>query len=256
MQDRRAFDLKTFLIGAFGLIFGLLLVMTAEHVERDAHPLLRGLLEATAISLITGGFLGLAYEFLLRKELIRHFDESVSAVIQEVSSVKVAVDRRIGLAQNLDKLGLSEICPRESHYDYTRMIHDSQELFFAFNDGRTWFSNHEHDLHARAARIEVETSILLLHPESPFITALGAKVAQSPDDLRRKIDETIRMLVRLPWQGKLRIYGHMMPTSYSLVLSEERAVFVPYHMARKVDKSAMLYFQRRSRGWVLRVVTP
>jgi hypothetical protein len=242
MQEQRVFNLKTLFVGALGVSVGLLLVIAAEFVIREDHPLLRGLLEATAISLITGGLLGLAYEFVLRRELVRHFDQAVTSVTGEVSTVKALIDQRMGLASNIDLLGLVEVCPRESHYNYSEIIVKAKKLYFSFNDGRTWFSNHEHDLYARAQIIDIETHVLLVHPESPFIDALGAKVSLSGEDLRRKIDETVKMLARLQWKGLFRVYGHMMPTTYSLVLSEEQGVFVPYHMARKVDKVPCFMF--------------
>jgi hypothetical protein len=246
MTDRSRYNLRNLLVGSFGLIVGLLLVIAAERVDRENNPLARGLLETIAISLLVGGFLGLGYEFLLRRELLREFDEATATLKSGIYDIRLEVDRRMTLAKSVDILGLSEIGERESHFDYTDLITTSKRLFFVFNDGRTWFSNHEHDLYQRAEIHGLETHIVLVHPESPFVDALGAKVAQTPAELRQKIDETTRILCRFRWNHPLRIYGHKMPTSYSLILSEERAVFVPYPMARKADKIPCFVFSAKS----------
>jgi hypothetical protein len=243
VENQRSLNLRTLLVGAVGVIGGLALIILAEHSSRAVHPLLRGFLEATAISLLTGSLLGLGYEFLLRKELMRHFDESVTALKDQVEKIREDVDQRMHLSKNIDVLGMIEICPRENHYDYSDFFIDSKKLFFVFNDGRTWFSNHEHDLNARAELPGKETHIILINPKSTFVDALSSKVSQTPDELRKKIDETTRMVSRLRWRShKVQVYGHSVPTSYSLVMSETKAVFIPYQMARKSDKLPCFIF--------------
>lgn len=243
MTEDSTYNLKTLIVGAIGIIVGLACILVAEGIERADHPLLLGLLEATAVSLLTGSFLGLGYEFLLRRELMKRFEVAVSSLNAETNRIRVDVDQRLRLSRTIDSLGLAELCPRENHYDYTDMFANSKVLYFAFNDGRTWFSNHEHDLNLRAEKSGCETHVVLVSPESPFIEALGAKVGQSPDELRKKIAETVRMISRLPWGNhKARVYGHSMPTSYSLVMNEEQAVFIPYPMARKADKVPCFIF--------------
>lgn len=247
MEPGNSYNIRTLLVGAVGVILGLALVLLGEQTSREAHPLLNGFFEATAVAVLTGSLLGLAYEFLLRKELMRHFDVSVSNLRSQMTELRDDIDARIGLSSNLIKLGLTEICPRENHYDYSDMFADSKRLFFVFNDGRTWFSNHEHDLNARAELSGKETHIILIHPDSPFIDALSVKVSQTPEELRKKIDETSKMISRLPWRShKVQVYGHAVPTSYSLVISETKAVFIPYQMARKADKIPCFIFSAQA----------
>jgi hypothetical protein len=246
MPDRSRYNLRNLLVGSLSLIVGLVLVIIAEKIDRSINPLVRGLLETSAISLLVGGFLGLGYEFLLRKELLREFDDAIAGLTAGIRDIRLEIDHRMTLASAVDILGLAEIGERESHFDYTEMITKSKCLYFAFNDGRTWFSNHEHDISRRAEIAGFETHIILVNPDSPFINALGEKVSQTPEELRRKIDETTRMMSRLSWSHNLNVYGHNMPTSYSLVMNDDKAVFIPYPMARKTDKIPCFVFSSKS----------
>ena len=241
--DLKSYNLKSIIIGFICVTAGLATLILAESVDRDLHPIIYFGLISFAPVLAIGGLLQLGYEFLLRRELIKEFEKSVRIVIHELHQIRSDIDNRIRLSHSLSEIGLCEVGPRESHFDYSDMIRSSQKLYFVFNDGRTWFSNHEYDLHARAQKAAVETHIVLAHPDSTFIASLAVKVDQSPEELRQKIRETVRMVSRISWpQDRIHIYGHMMPTAYSLIMNEERAVFVPYPVSTKADRVPCFIF--------------
>lgn len=241
--DRKTFNLKSMIAGLFGVSTGLALIAVSESIEREQHPIIYGVVASIAATLLTGGLLGLAYEFVLRKELLEEFDRSLSTLQADIKAMTESVDRRMRLAASLNETGLQEVSPRESHFDYSDMIRKSKKLYFIFNDGRTWFSNHHDDLYARAANPKQETHIILAHPTSPFIESLSNKVDQTADELRSKIAETVKMISRIAWgEHKIAVYGHKMPSSYSLIMNERQAVFVPYPMARKADRIPCLIF--------------
>lgn len=241
--DFKGYNLKSIIIGFVCVTAGLLTLIAAENVERHDHPIIYYGLVALAPVLAIGGLLQLGYEFLLRRELIKEFEKSVRLVLHEISQIRSDIDNRINLSHALSEIGLCEVGARESHFDYSEMIKNSKKLYFVFNDGRTWFSNHEYDLHARAQKEGVETHIVLAHPESKFIPSLSTKVDQSEDELKQKILETVKMISRIGWgENRTSIYGHMMPTSYSLIMNEERAVFVPYHISTKADRVPCFIF--------------
>ena len=241
--DLRSYNLKSIIIGFMCVTAGLATLILAENVDRADHPIVYFGLLSFAPVLAIGGLLQLGYEFLLRRELIKEFEKSVKIVIHELHQIRSDIDSRINLSRALTEVGLSEVGARESHFDYSEMIKSSKKLYFVFNDGRTWFSNHEYDLHARAQKGDVDTHIVLAHPESTFINSLAVKVDQSAEELQQKIRETVRMISRISWgDGRIHVYGHMMPTAYSLIMNEERAVFVPYPVSTKADRVPCFIF--------------
>ena len=241
--DLKGYNLKSIIIGFVCVTAGLATLIGAENIDRPGHPIIYYGLISFAPVLAIGGLLQLGYEFLLRRELIKEFEKSVRAVIHELHQIRSDIDNRINLSHALSEVGLCEVGPRESHFDYSDMIKTSKKLYFVFNDGRTWFSNHEYDLHARAGRSDVETHIVLAHPESVFINSLAIKVDQTPEELQQKIRETVRMISRINWgENRIHIYGHMMPTAYSLIMNEDRAVFVPYPVSTKADRVPCFIF--------------
>jgi hypothetical protein len=241
--DRKAFNLKSIIAALLGTTGGLFLIVVSEAINRQDHPVIYGIVASIAATLLTAGLLGFAYEFLLRKELLQEFDRSLSKLQGDISQIAMSVDRRLRLADSIGAVGLTQIDPRESHFDYSDMIRKSKKLFFVFNDGRTWFSNHADDLQHRASNPKLETHIVLAHPESPFVESLSRKVDQTADEIRSKIAETTRMIARIPWgDHKITVYGHQMPTSYSLIMNESHAVFIPYPLARKADRIPCFIF--------------
>jgi len=243
-HDRRAFNLKSLLAALIAVCLGLLLVIVSENIVRERHPIIYAVAASLAATLLTIGLLGLAYEFLLRKELLTEFDRSIDSVFNEIHNAVKNMDGRMRLSDGISIVGLHDIGPRESHFDYTSMIVHSKKLYFVFNDGRTWFSNHHDDLYVRAQNKKAETHVILVHPSSPFTTALAEKVEQTAEELRSKIAETVKMIARIPWgEHKITVYGHKMPTSYSLIMNEEVAVFIPYPIARKTDKIPCFVFK-------------
>jgi hypothetical protein len=241
--DLKSYNLKSVIIGFMCVTAGLATLIGAENVGRESHPIIYYGLVSLAPVLAIGGLLQLGYEFLLRRELIKEFEKSVRIVIHELHQIRSDIDNRINLSQALSEVGLCEVGPRENHFDYSEMIKNSKKLYFVFNDGRTWFSNHEYDLHARARKGGVETHIILAHPESVFINSLALKVDQTVVELQQKIHETVRMISRIAWgENGVHVYGHMMPTAYSLIMNEERAVFVPYPVSTKADRVPCFIF--------------
>jgi hypothetical protein len=239
----KSYNLKGIIIGLMGLAAGLATIMGAENVDKELHPTIYSGLVALGPVLALGGVLQLGYEFLLRKELIKEFERAVRLVLHEIAQTRTDIDNRINLSNALSSIGLHQVGPRESHFDYSEMIKTSKLLYFVFNDGRTWFSNHEYDLHARAQTPGKETRIILAHPESSFIPALAIKVDQSVEELQQKIRETVRMISRINWgDNSVSVFGHMLPTAYSLIMNEDQAVFVPYHISTKADRVPCFIF--------------
>jgi len=183
--------------------------------------------------------LGFAYEFFLREEVIGIFKQGNEGLIERHDKLA----EQFTLSGSCNKIGLDAVHIAESAFDYTEIINQSQELTFVFNDGRTWFSRHEADLSDRLARADRSTTVIIAHPASGFLPSLAEKVEADVDALTKKIEESVRMLRRNTKNNhRLKIFGHRFPTSYSAIISEKHAIFIPYPMARKEDKIPCFVF--------------
>lgn len=246
-NEQKSYNLKSYIIAAGGVIGGLGLIIASEHIDRLAHPIVYNCAASVATTLLVGGLLGLAYEIALRRELVGHFNRALNTVRIDVANTVDRVDRRIGLAHTIDHIGLDEIEPKESHFDYSDMIISSHKLWFVFNDGRTWFSQHAADIHERLQKPNLVTNIILADTHSPFLDALAVKVDDSKEELQRKVEGTVKLVGKLRTSDhKVTIYGHSMPTTYSLIMNETKAVFIPYPMARKADRIPCFVFSSAS----------
>jgi hypothetical protein len=243
-MEQQVYKLKNVVVAFLGIIIGLALMFVAETIDQSLHKIWYGIASSLATTAIVGGVLGLSYEFYLRKEIIDLFTKSIGHVLSEVKAARSAMDARLSLSSALDVVGLSAVGPRESHYDYSGMITKSEKLFFVFNDGRTWFSSHHDDLSNRLNDCSLETHILLLHPESNFIESLSNKVDQTPDELRAKVNETVRLIEKIRAKDcRVTVHGHNMPSSYSLVMNDKIAIYTPYPIIRKADRIPCFIFR-------------
>jgi len=141
-------------------------------------------------------------------------------------------------------LGLIEVSIDGNYYDYTSLILESKNLKIVLNEGRSWVSRNLNLLRERFKNPNMETVFYLLHPDSPMLTVLARKVNSTPDDQRSKIADTIRLLNenKCP-ETKLRIYGHFLYNPYSLFLSEDFAIVVPYFISRARKTLNLFRFQ-------------
>jgi predicted transcriptional regulator with HTH domain len=239
----KGYNLKGIIIGLiFGLV-GVVVLISVESIDRHAHPVWYYGLVSVGSVLALGGLLQLSYEFQLRRELISEFEKAVKSVTNEIRRIRADVDDRVNLSQALGEVGLVEVGPNESEFNYSQMLKNAKKLYFVFNDGRTWFSRHEYHLHERARDANLQTIIIVADPRSPFLPALAHKVDQTIDELRQKIDQTVKMMGRIGCgNDNIKVFSHMMPTSYSLIMSEERAAFIPYPMSNKADRIPCIIF--------------
>ena len=248
--DKKSYNLKSYIIAGLGIIFGLVLIILSEHIDEKINPVLHNISATLATTFLVGGLLGVAYEIALRGELIAHFEHAIDVLRSDVAGTVDRVDRRIQLSGALDEIGLHLIEPKESSFDYADMITKSKNMHFIFNDGRTWFSQHHDDMHRRLEKPGFTTTVILVHPESPFIDALAVKVDDTAEELRNKILGTIRLLSRIKSADHtLKIVGHMLPSSYSLIMNEDQAVYVPYPMARKAARIPCFVFTPNNDGF-------
>lgn len=144
-----------------------------------------------------------------------------------------AVSHKLAIAAEATELGLVACIADSTVYDYTGVLCDSRKLVVVLNDGRTWCSVHRDRLRRRLQDTSKETTVFLIHPESEMIPVLARKGSIEPESLKNKIRETLALLDELCVDGsRLEILGHHLFNPHSLVLTETRALLMPYFTSR------------------------
>lgn len=230
--SRERHRLRVLVVSLSSVAAALLLIAIGLAIKED-QAFWSGMLTNIGQTALVGGALSLAYEYFLREDMIRIQDESERRIISTYGSISEKFD----LAEGCLVLGLSRTHLKEHAVDYSEILLSSPNLVMVFNDGRTWLSTHSADIAERMQKPNFKTTLVLTHPQSPFLSALAVKVESTEEHLRAKIAESTKMLSRLNGTGhKLRVVGHFMPTSYSLVMNDDRCIFVPYPISRKEDR--------------------
>ena len=138
------------------------------------------------VTMLTSAFLGLLYEFFLRKDLLQITESNKEEILDKLRLFKGGED-----------IGLAEIYYDGNMYDHTPMLLNSTNLTILLHDGRTWVSRHEADLSKRLADSSKKTVFVFVHPESHFLQSLSVKVGVTKERLIDKIEETIGTLQKL-----------------------------------------------------------
>lgn len=265
-DSRRSYRLLNVVVALSLVLLGAGLLIVTLTFDESISELGKQLLEHAAGIVLVGGALGIVFEFFLRKEIFEIFNDSVVRLTNDQKSFEAIIDTKIdliksdldvyardvsnklSLSQGSARIGLVNVHHQESNFDYSDMITNSTELTFVFNDGRTWFSQHEADIAERLADSSKKTIVILNSKSSNFLQSLGERVEQTPESLKSKIDESISKLLKLRRGGHdLRIFEHPLPTSYSLVMSEHSAILIPYLIAGKSDKIPCFFFAKGTR---------
>lgn len=265
-DSKRSYRLLNVVVALSLVVLGAGLLILSLTFESSISKLGKQLLEHAAGIVLVGGALGIVFEFFLRKEIFEIFNDSVVRLTNDQKSFETIIDSKIdrirsdldsysrdvsnklSLSQGSARIGLVNVHHQESNFDYSEIIASSNELTFVFNDGRTWFSQHEADLAERLADSTKKTTVILNAKSSNFLQSLGERVEQSPESLISKIDDSINKLLKLRrGSHDLRIFEHPLPTSYSLVMSENSAILIPYLIAGKSDKIPCFFFAKGTR---------
>lgn len=140
----------------------------------------------------------------------------------------------IRLSVEADGLGLESVLADCDRLDYHEAILDGRQLTVLLNDGRTWVSAHRGQLRRRLQDANKETTVILIHPDSPMLEVLARKGNVDAEMLHSRIMETISMLrsEKAESRGQLEVLGHFLFNPHSLILTEERAISIPYFVSR------------------------
>lgn len=137
------------------------------------------------------------------------------------------------LAREHGKLGLAEVYTECMDVDYGALISDSAQLTIVLNDGRTWISTHRERLRKRLADANKETTVFLVHPNSPFIEVLARKGSKDAHAISARIMETVEVLEEIcGLETRLTILGHYLFNPQAVVVGDSQAVTTPFFFSR------------------------
>jgi hypothetical protein len=248
------------------LILGLFFLLWSQNIAQDpntrAYPFSKLLFEHLATALLAGACVSGLYEYFLRKEfldttstqtgVLRHAITEFAGDLRrhstnqhkEISEALAEFSREEG--QRADRLieffsankeqieiGISHCFLEVDRFDFTETFEESEKLTVILNDGRGLVSNYYQRFVNRFQRESSQTTVILMHPNSPAVDLHAAKVGTTPEGLRIKIAETIQLLKRANIRGRhLRILGHDMYNTMSVFLTEKEAIVTPYFLSK------------------------
>lgn len=221
-----------------GLVLSLVLLIVGQSLDPLAQPAwVKPLLTNIGSTIMVAATVGLLFESLTRREMMRLMNET-----------KLSIAKQVRTLQSLEDLGLIDAVNDSYAYPFKNLILTSQELTVVMNDGRSWVGRNIDSLQNRLLLPNHKTTFIFQHPESIMCTeVLPKKFEQSSNFVQEKVRETVRELASYQRADShaLQILGHFLFNSYSMFLTDEYAVMVPYYISPGRNTVPLLFFERR-----------
>lgn len=170
-----------------------------------------------ASAAVIGGLLSLIQQAILRKD-------------EEQNLLNL-----FGISNAIKESGIEEILTDSHEFSYRDMILKSKDLHIIMNDGRHWVEANTPSLEIRFGTEGTLTEMFLVNPESDFCKALAKKTNYTLEDLKAKIELSIKMLNdaydKSAKKGSLKIYYLKNYPTHTLFYSEDTIVETPYQTA-------------------------
>lgn len=148
------------------------------------------------------------------------------------------------LTKSTRQLGLVELVPSITALSYGELFEDATDVTVLMNDGNQWIRNNLPWLRRRHVDNRAfKTTIILVHPASPYLSILARKQQTNESVLVSKIQRTAQIVYR-DMGPTVPCLGHFLVSAYSLVISEDTAVYVPYLTSRSRGTVPGLVFKR------------
>jgi hypothetical protein len=224
-------------LGVFCCVISSLLFLftNQDTVFYAILPAITNLLFISGLLLILLG-IGVKYEL---SQLSQQLKETVTSTHKQFYD-KFELSN---LAKECEKIGLVKIEDDSSNHRYDEILVNPKNLVVVLNDGRTWTSQHRDRLRRRFEDPSKETTIFLCHKDSNMIPVLARKGSVDINTIQNRILETVHMLEQLKTSDTtLEILGHHLFNPFSLVLSDEEALFTPYFLSRGGRTRPMFHF--------------
>ena len=202
--------------GCLLVVFGLgLFLIQSKWLTHDTfwHSAIGNI----ASAIVIGGLLSLIQQAVLRKD-------------EEQNLLKL-----FGISNAIRESGIADIMTDSHDFTYRDMILKSEKLHIIMNDGRHWVETNSPSLEIRFGKEGTLTEMFLVNPESDFCKALALKTGYTLDDLKAKIQLTVRMLNdaydKSARKGELKIYYLKNYPTHTLFYTEDTIIETPYQTA-------------------------
>lgn len=245
------------MLGIF--IVGLVLLIISQNItinsETENNAFWKLLCQQISTALLVGAITGSLYEYFLRKEFLDTSNMQTLAICNDIKKLGIEAEKRaegitdfFSTSTEQKELGISHCYKEVDRFDFTEDIEDSKNLIIVLNDGRGWVGNYYQRFVNRFDKNDMETVVILMHPNSPAIGLHAAKVGATVEGIRMKIAETIRLLHRAnEKQHHLKIIGHHFYNTMSIFISDSNAIMTPYFLSKVRRTPPVLTFEEAGR---------
>jgi hypothetical protein len=236
------YRLKTVVVGLTFVSIGLISLIASLQIP-DKSEIIKALLRELATIAIIGATLHVIHELFQRQDFIQITNNKGEEILKLLNTTRVDMLARIALANQAAVLGMTEIMPDAQSYDFDEMLLNVPNLTAVLNDGRTWVANNALSLQARFQDKAKHTTIVLVHPQSEFVTVLARKQGIDDATVRAKLAETLRRLVTCGGRAdNLRVLGHRLYNPHTVFITDGFAIITPYFHSRTRHRGPAIRF--------------
>lgn len=240
------------IVGVF--IAGLVLLISSQSITIDPKTnsgmFWKLLCEQLATAMLVGSFTGGLYEYFIRREFLKSSHGHTEIICSRIKLLgDEAVERAARIADFFSanaeqrELGISHCYKEVDRYDFTDYIEGTKNLVAVLNDGRGWVGNYYQRFVNRFALDHKQTTIILMHPNSPALAVHATKVGSTAQGLRIKIAETVRLLHKANVHNRpIRILGHHYYNTMTVFFGESDAIITPYFLSKVRRTPPLLTF--------------
>jgi hypothetical protein len=176
--------------------------------------------------------------------------EELSLAYSTALSQLIEIVPRGGLSATRipDDLGVMSATEFSNNIDHSDLMRTSGKLRLTLNDGYNFFKKYLQILDWRCTT-GLPTDILLVHPASPSISTIAIKSDKVETQQIRDIQMALDVLRNLPNAlGSLRCFGHRFVNTYSLTMTDNRALVTLYPSRMRFDQLPAFQIERTGRG--------
>lgn len=235
----RVIRLKFIILGlSLIIIGGVFLWFSTTTLWNDSARQIAG--ELASVLLISGIWT-IMQEYFVKSD----FEQQKNELINRVELLYQS-------AQRVQNIGLVDILSDSRQRNKAPLIESAKHFTLVVNDGRTIIGSNILSFQRRFSRMETTTRFVVTHPESEYVPLLAHKTGLTSKEIKIKINEACKILVdeynKLPEdsRGDFKIYGHHMPGMFTVFLTEETLLLIPYIFSNRKTHVPLFEFQPKS----------
>lgn len=172
-------------------------------------------------------------QLVIRKEFNSEIIEQLNTVKEDLNRSVEQINLQITTAKHDELFGLIETHHDAYQYDLSESIRTSKRFIAIMADGQAWLNRHIDAFRARFLNADLQTTIILIHPDSDQTHVISRKSGMTPELYKQKIYLTIQQLQQAA-AGKnqhLRMLGHSLISCHALYITDNLIAFTPYFMS-------------------------